>query len=153
MREFFGPGWRMYYIQRGDVLIVMLGGGEKSSQPADIAAAVALSKTIEESLTMSEKIKIADLSTFDMAEALNTEEDIANYLTLVLEEGDMSEFNHALNVVARARGMTAVAEQSGLTREALYKALRPESQPRFDTIYRICKALGVRLVAQTAAHA
>lgn len=48
MREFFGPGWRMYYIQRGDVLIVMLGGGEKSSQPADIAAAVALSKTIEE---------------------------------------------------------------------------------------------------------
>lgn len=102
---------------------------------------------------MSEKTKIADLATFDMAEALNTEEDIANYLTLVLEEGDMSEFNYALNVVARARGMTAVAEQSGLTREALYKALRPESQPRFDTIYRVCKALGVRLVAQTAAPA
>lgn len=102
---------------------------------------------------MSEKTKISDLATFDMAEALNTEEDIANYLTLVLEEGDMSEFNHALNVVARARGMTAVAEQSGLTREALYKALRPESQPRFDTIYRVCKALGVRLVAQTAAPA
>lgn len=102
---------------------------------------------------MSEKIKISDLPTFDMAEALNTEEDIANYLTLVLEEGDMAEFNHALNVVARARGMTAVAEQSGLTREALYKALRPESQPRFDTIYRVCKALGVRLVAQTTAPA
>lgn len=48
MREFFGPGWRMYYIQRGDVLIIMLGGGEKSSQTADIAAAVALSKTLEE---------------------------------------------------------------------------------------------------------
>ncbi len=48
MREFFGPGWRMYYIQRGDVLIVMLGGGEKSSQSADIAAAIALSKTLEE---------------------------------------------------------------------------------------------------------
>ena len=48
MREFFGPGWRMYYLQRGDVLIVMLGGGEKSSQTADIAAAVALSKTLEE---------------------------------------------------------------------------------------------------------
>ncbi len=48
MREFFGPGWRMYYMQRGDVLIVMLGGGEKSSQTADIAAAVALSKTLEE---------------------------------------------------------------------------------------------------------
>ena len=39
MREFFGPGWRMYYVQRGDVLIVMLGGGDKSTQAADIAAA------------------------------------------------------------------------------------------------------------------
>jgi putative addiction module killer protein len=46
MREFFGPGWRMYYVQRGDVLIVMLGGGNKSTQQADIAAAIALSKTI-----------------------------------------------------------------------------------------------------------
>lgn len=46
MREFFGPGWRMYYVQQGDVLIVMLGGGDKSTQQADIAAAVALSKTL-----------------------------------------------------------------------------------------------------------
>lgn len=48
MREFFGPGWRMYYVQRGSVLIVMLGGGEKSAQQADIAAAIALAKTLEE---------------------------------------------------------------------------------------------------------
>lgn len=46
MREFFGPGWRMYYVQRGDVLIVMLGGGDKSSQQADIEAAIARSQTI-----------------------------------------------------------------------------------------------------------
>ncbi len=46
MREFFGPGWRMYYVQRGDVLIVMLGGGDKSTQQADIAEAIALSKSI-----------------------------------------------------------------------------------------------------------
>ena len=46
MREFFGPGWRMYYVQLGDVLIVMLGGGDKSTQKADIAAAIALSKTL-----------------------------------------------------------------------------------------------------------
>ncbi len=97
---------------------------------------------------MAEKIKIADLAEFDMAEALKTEEDIATYLTLVLEENNMSELTHALGVVARARGMSAVAAQSGLTREALYKALRASSQPRFDTIARVCKALGVRLVAQ-----
>ena len=48
MREFFGPGWRMYYVQQGEVLIVMLGGGDKSTQQADIAAAIALSKTIQE---------------------------------------------------------------------------------------------------------
>ena len=48
MREFFGPGWRMYYVERNGVIIVMLGGGEKSTQQADIAAAIALSKSIEE---------------------------------------------------------------------------------------------------------
>ena len=48
MREFFGPGWRMYYIERNGVIIVMLGGGDKSTQQADIAMAIALSKTIEE---------------------------------------------------------------------------------------------------------
>jgi probable addiction module antidote protein len=98
---------------------------------------------------MNKKLKVADLPDFDMAEMLKTEEDVANYLTLVLEENDMSEFTHALGVVARARGMSAVAEKSGLTREALYKALRPSSQPRFDTIYKVCHALGVRLVAQS----
>ena len=48
MREFFGPGWRMYYLQRGDVLIVMLGGGDKSSQGSDIAAAQVLAATLKE---------------------------------------------------------------------------------------------------------
>ena len=48
MREHFGPGWRMYYIQRGAVLIVMLGGGDKSAQAADIAKAVKLAATLEE---------------------------------------------------------------------------------------------------------
>lgn len=48
MREFFGPGWRMYYVERKGMIIVMLGGGDKSTQQADIAAAVALSRSIEE---------------------------------------------------------------------------------------------------------
>lgn len=48
MREHFGPGWRMYYVQRGEILIVMLGGGDKSTQHSDIEKAVALSTTIEE---------------------------------------------------------------------------------------------------------
>lgn len=101
---------------------------------------------------MTRKIKVSELPDFDMAEMLKTDEDVANYLTLVLEENDMGELTHALGVVARSRGMSAVAEQSGLTREALYKALRSTSQPRFDTINRVCQALGVKLVAQ-AIHA
>ena len=48
MREFFGPGWRMYYVERKGIIIVMLGGGDKSSQQADIAAAIALAKSFEE---------------------------------------------------------------------------------------------------------
>jgi probable addiction module antidote protein len=97
-----------------------------------------------------EKINVADLPNFDMAEELRTDEDIAIYLSLVLEENDPAELNHALGVIARARGMTEVAKASGLTREALYKALRPNAQPRFDTIARVCAALGVKLVAQPA---
>lgn len=92
--------------------------------------------------------KIADLPTFDLAEHLKTEADVAAYLSLVLEEDDPAELAHALGVIARARGMTEIANASGMTREALYKALRPESKPRFDTISRVCNALGVRLTVQ-----
>lgn len=97
---------------------------------------------------MSKATKISDLPEFDLAEHLKTDEDIANYLTVVLEDNDPAEFSHALGVIARARGMTEVARASGLTREALYKALRPSAQPRFDTISRVCGALGVQLVAR-----
>lgn len=97
---------------------------------------------------MTKKIRTNDLPDFDMAEYIKTEEDIAAYLTLVIEEGNASELAHALGIAARARGMSQIAEMSGLTREALYKALRPNAHPRFDTINRVCAALGVRLVAQ-----
>jgi probable addiction module antidote protein len=98
---------------------------------------------------MSEqKIHISTLPEFDMASHLNNEEEIAAYLTMVIEEGDVSELAHALGVAARARGMSEVAKAAGISREALYKALRPNAQPRFETINRVCAALGVRLVAK-----
>lgn len=97
---------------------------------------------------MIKTTKISELPEFDMAEVLKTDEDIANYLTVVLEENDSAELSHALGIIARARGMTEVARASGLTREALYKALRPDSHPRFDTIARVCAALGVQLTAR-----
>ncbi len=97
---------------------------------------------------MSKKIRATELPEFDLAEHIQSEADIATYLTLVLEENDPSELAHALGVVARARGMSEIAKASGLTREALYKALRTDAQPRFETVSRVCAALGVKLVAQ-----
>ena len=97
---------------------------------------------------MAKKINVQDLPEFDLAEHLKTDEDIAIYLSVVLEGDDHAELTHALGVVAKARGMADVARAAGLTREALYKALRPNSQPRFDTIARVCRALGLKLTAQ-----
>lgn len=99
---------------------------------------------------MTKKINVADLPDFDMVEYLKTDEDIANYLTVVLEDHDPALLAAALGDIARARGMTEIAKASGIGREALYKALRPNAQPRFDTIARVCAALGVKLVAQVA---
>ena len=101
---------------------------------------------------MTKKIKVSELPGFDMAEHLPDQQAIAEYLTIVLEENDPAEFAHALGTIARARGMTEIARASGITREALYRALRPDAQPRFETVSRVCAALGVKLVAQ-AVHA
>jgi len=96
---------------------------------------------------MTQKIKIADLPNFDPAEYLKDEEDIAAYLSVILEENDALLLADALGDIAKARGMTDVAKSSGITREALYKALHPGSQPKFDTISKVCNALGVKLCA------
>jgi len=98
---------------------------------------------------MTKKISIAELPDFDLAQQLKTEEDIAAYVTMVIEEGDISELAYALGIAAKARGMSEIAKAAGLTRESLYKALRPNAHPRFDTINRVCTALGIRLTAQS----
>jgi probable addiction module antidote protein len=92
-------------------------------------------------------LKVSELPIFDMAEQLQTPSDIANYLSAVMEDGDPQLFIAALGDIAKARGMSQIAKDSGLAREALYKALRPNAQPRFDTINRVCGALGLKLHA------
>lgn len=97
---------------------------------------------------MTKKTKVSELQEFDAAEYLNSDEEVAAYLTSILEENDAALLAAAIGDIARARGMSQVAKDSGIAREALYKALRPGSTPRFETISRVCAALGVRLVAQ-----
>ena len=101
---------------------------------------------------MTKRVKVSDLPDFDAAPYLDTDEAVAAYLTDILEASDPALLAAALGDIARARGMSEIAKASGITREALYKALRPDAQPRFDTVSRVCAALGVKLVVQ-AVHA
>jgi probable addiction module antidote protein len=88
-------------------------------------------------------------SRWDVADYLDTEEDMALYLDACLEEdpGDGSLIRSALGDIARARGMTQLAHDTGLTREGLYKALSTEGNPAFSTIFKVIRALGVKLHA------
>ena len=97
---------------------------------------------------MTGRIKVDDPPEFDAARYLDDEATIAAYLTDILAANDPALLAAALGDIARAHGMSEIAKASGITREALYKALRADAQPRFDTISRVCTALGVRLVAQ-----
>lgn len=92
-------------------------------------------------------VKVAELSTFDAADYLDSEEAITAYLNAILEENDDALLASALGDIAKARGMTQIAKDAGIGRESLYKALRRGASPRFDTINRVLGALGVKLVA------
>ncbi len=89
---------------------------------------------------------------YDVAEHLRTPEEMAAYLEACLEQakGDAALVAKALGDIARAKGMTQVARDAGLSRESLYKALSGERSPGFDTILKVISALGLRLHAETA---
>jgi len=82
---------------------------------------------------------------FDMANYLHDEEEIAEYLRQVLEDGDTLELAAALGDVARARGMTQLARETGLSRESLYKSLSGEHAPSTDTLFKVMRAMGLKL--------
>ena len=90
---------------------------------------------------------------WDSAEYLKTEEDMKLYLEACIEEAgdDPSFIVHALGVVARAKNMSQLARDTGLTREGLYKALSPEGNPTFATVAKVAKALGFKLSIDLAA--
>jgi len=82
---------------------------------------------------------------FDMANYLNSEDDIAEYMRQVVEDGDVAELASALGHVARARGMAQLARDTGLSRESLYKSLSGERAPNSETLFKVMKALGLKL--------
>jgi len=90
---------------------------------------------------------------FDAAEYLDTPEPQADLLADAFDSGDATYIAHALGVIARARGMTTVARDAGVTREALYKALSEKGDPKLSTLLGVMKALGVQLTAKPVAPA
>lgn len=92
---------------------------------------------------------------WDAAEHLETKEDIAAYLEAALEDADPALVVAALGDIARSKGMTNIARETGLGRESLYKALSTEGNPEFATVLKVLKALGLRLqvVAAQSKHA
>jgi len=147
MRIHYGPGYRVYFVQRGIEIVILLAGGNKSTQSKDIKTALELARKILE-VEMG-KIK---LHKWDSAEHLKTDEEMVLYLEACLEEaGDDAAFiAKALGTIARAKGMTQLAKETGLGRESLYKALSGEGNPSFATILKVTTALGIKLHAQPA---
>jgi len=87
---------------------------------------------------------------FDLAELLDSEETVNEYLSQVLDDGDSDELLRAIGYIAKARGMAQIAAVSGLGRESLYKALAPGAKPRFDTVLKVIHALGIKLQTRPA---
>ena len=87
-------------------------------------------------------IQITD---FDASAFLDNDEVVAEYLTAALEEESPEVFLAAVGNVAKARGMTVIANEAGLGRESLYKALTPGAKPRYETVFKVLQSLGVKL--------
>lgn len=85
------------------------------------------------------------LKPFDTSAFLDDDEVVAEYLTAALEDSDPNVFLVAIGQVAKARGMSAIADRAGLGRESLYKALTPGAKPRYDTVFKVLQSLGVKL--------
>ena len=102
--------------------------------------------------TAAKKVAKAKTSAYDVAEHLRTPEEMAAYLDAWLEEApdDTAGIARALGNIARAKGMTQVAKDAGLSRESLYRALSSEGNPSFATVLKVAKALGVKLRAAAA---
>jgi len=107
-----------------------------------------MAKTTEKPTTKAKTKTVA----YDVAEQLRTPEEMAAYLDAWFEEApdDAAGIARALGDIARARGMTQVARDAGLSRESLYKALSENGNPSFATVLKVARALGVRLHAQVA---
>ncbi len=143
----YGPGYRVYYTQRGGILIILLCGGDKRTQQADIRNAESLATGV-----IMAKIKIKT-KLWNVQDYLKTEEDCRLFLEAAFDDAgdDPAYLAHAIGEVARARGMTRVARKTGLAREALYRSLSSDGNPELGTVLKVLYALGLQLTTKKRA--
>lgn len=146
LRIDYGPGYRVYYLHEGNQLVLLLTGGDKSTQDADIKSAHDIAPGVAHE-TRSALMSNETFSRFDPADYLNSVEDVVAYLEAVIDEGgdDPATITQALGLIARSRNLSEIARQVGMSREGLYKALSPNGNPSFATVVKISRALGLRV--------
>lgn len=126
---------------------MLLAGGDKATQAADIKTALRLARNLWENDMAKTKT-----TRYDVAEHLRTPEEMAAYLEACLDEpgADAAFIAKAIGDIARAKGMSQVAREARMSRESLYKALSGDRSPDFDTIIKVLGALGLKLHAEPA---
>ena len=144
LRIHYGPGYRVYDVQRGNLLLVLLCSGDTDSQAKDIASAPALAKKVWNDHRNS-AVRPGRLSGQPRSNA--------RLPGCAFAGGDVREITDALVVVARAHGITQLAEEAGLARQALYKALSGDVNPGFATVLKVIRSLGLRLHPEPASAA
>lgn len=90
---------------------------------------------------------MSKLTTYDISQYLDSKEMVAEYLSQVLEDGDMDELLETIGNIAKAKGMSQIAKDTGLGRESLYKTFQAGSKPRFETVMKVMNSFGVKLQA------
>jgi len=142
-----GPGYRVYFGMAGKQVVVLLAGGDKDSQPADIARRQVLGRfqaPATEDLMKTPKAAVSHRKRL-ITELRADPEPAREYLTAAIEDPDPQVLLAALHAVVEARGMARVAKAAGIPRESLYRALSPQGNPRLDTLLAVIHAAGFRI--------
>ena len=153
LRLTYGPGYRVYFLQDGHTYVLLLCGGDKSTQQEDIKTAHKLADEWRADQGKGSDERDEKYQRFDPADYLDDLDDVVGYLAVALEESaeDPTAVPRALGVIARSKNMSELARRVGMSRDGLYKALSAEGNPTWSTILKVTNALGLRFELHTVA--